>query len=128
MIPTGFNRMELSVFTRELRDTVQGKLFAMLKGRDVFLLVDGGTLNRKRLLNICIGFQGVSYFHRSIRVPNLTATQVFFKRSRPFVPPDCATGCGHSSDSHFGPVEGGYLCVLCGCRQRLCLPKGRQVV
>jgi len=61
-IPRGFNRQELSAHVRTLRDSVQSKLYSKLAGRDVFLLVDGGTLNRHRLLNVCVGSNGMSYF------------------------------------------------------------------
>lgn len=77
-IPPGFSRRSLSSFTQELKVKTEAKLFSTLRDRDVFLLVDGGTLNRKRLLNVCVGSEGWSYFHRSIRVANLTAEQVCF--------------------------------------------------
>ena len=74
-IPTGFNRHELSSHTKALKDKVERRLLDRLY-EDVFLMVDGGTLNRKRLLNACIGNEGVSYFYRSIRVESLRADQV----------------------------------------------------
>jgi len=77
-IPRGFNRQELSAHVRTLRDSVQSKLYSKLAGRDVFLLVDGGTLNRHRLLNVCVGSNGMSYFLRSMRVPSLTTDEVCF--------------------------------------------------
>ena len=75
-IPTGFNRHELSSHTKALKDKVERRLLDRLQDEDVFLMVDGGTLNRKRLLNACIGNEGVSYFYRSIRVESLRADQV----------------------------------------------------
>lgn len=40
------------------------------------MLVDGGTLNRTRHLNISIGCEGKSYFWKSIRVPSLNTLEI----------------------------------------------------
>lgn len=75
-IPKHFFRQDLSVFTRQLQQDTQVALLNKLRGCDIFLLVDGGTLNRKRLLNACLGWNGETYFYKSLRVPNLTAAEV----------------------------------------------------
>ena len=62
-----------------MKNDLEAKLWRNLKRRDVFLLVDGGTLNRTRLLNVSLGCDGVCYFYRSVRVPNLTTDQVLMQ-------------------------------------------------
>ena len=72
-IPKGLGRAELAAATKTLKDKVECMLFSKLKGSNVFMMVDGGTLNRTRLLNISLGHNGQSCFHRTKRMVNLTA-------------------------------------------------------
>eukprot|EP00660_Eupelagonema_oceanica_P009198 gene9198-2459_t len=44
--------------TQRLQLKEEGIHFGKIKGRNVFLLVDGGTMNRKRHLNASIGTEG----------------------------------------------------------------------
>ena len=75
-IPPGFHRKELSHATKVMKQADEAKLMQLLKEKDVFLLVDGGTLNRFKLLNACLGYNGAAYFWKSQRVPCLTAAEV----------------------------------------------------
>ena len=90
-IPRGYNRRDLSCFTKALKDDTEKHFFRLPKDQDVFLCIDGGTLNRRRLLNTCVAFNGSAFFFpQSIRVPNLTATQVCLKSIffiKVFLPP-----------------------------------------
>lgn len=75
-IPNGFNRKVLSRRTIELADKTREKLFSSNKNKYVYLMIDGGTLNRTRHLNISIGVDHQCFFFKSIRMQRMTAIDI----------------------------------------------------
>jgi hypothetical protein len=92
-IPRGLGRQELASATALLKENTLAQLVrrcvhcwcfllhktfipCRLKGKNVFLMVDGGTLTRKRHFNASIGCDGRSYFWKSVRVDSLTTAEV----------------------------------------------------
>jgi hypothetical protein len=63
-IPKGFDRHDMSANTQRMQERDEAQLFGEHKKHNVFLMVDGGTLNRKRHLNASLGLAGQTYFHR----------------------------------------------------------------
>ena len=47
-----------------------------LKGKYVLLLVDGGTINHKRLINVSLSHEGESYFYESFPVSDTTSAAI----------------------------------------------------
>lgn len=72
-VPDGFNRKGLRERILELAKDTKHKLFEMNAGRDVFLMADGGTINRKRHVNISFAVSGGTYFLKSVRMDRVDA-------------------------------------------------------
>lgn len=116
----------MSAFTRHLQQDTQTALLNKLRGSDIFLLVDGGTLNRKRLLNACLGWNGETYFYKSVRVPNLTAMEVrVFVVFSTFKAPSVAD-CLHIEKVDRGPCSAQGVHFLCGRHSQLTVQKFEQ--
>lgn len=72
-IPAGLNRQELARQTVRLQRKCETKLYDLCAGKNVFLLVDCGTLSRRNLLNMSVAWGGSAFFLKSVRLATMTA-------------------------------------------------------
>lgn len=67
-IPDGFNRHALRRRILDLAAETKAAMLNASKGSDVFLLADGGTINRLRHVNFSVGTNRGTYFLKSLRM------------------------------------------------------------
>lgn len=75
-IPKGLDRKKLAETVNKVAGKTRKKFLEMNKGKDVFLMMDGGTLNRVRHLNISIAIDQTCFFWRSIRMERMRAVDI----------------------------------------------------